>query len=144
MSPSVLARIRRILLGTTLFFGLVAYVFHTIALPVARDLAFLERLRVLGIITWLYALVQMLDMRFYHSRFARRRAAMGIPYSLHGWLFGQMLASFGIIHYGLTGDLRWYAAGVVILGLSFVAFPIVQRVTGEAFSGADPQSPGHN
>ena len=70
----------------------------------------------------------MVDMRFYHSRFAQRRlAASSIPASLHGWLFGQMLAWFGILYYGLTEDLRWYVAGLLILALSFVAFPIRKR-----------------
>ena len=69
--------------------------------------------------------VQMIDLRFYNSRWAqRRRTAIGIPDSLHGWLFGQMLTWFGILYYGLTEDLRWYVAGLVIQLLSFLAFPI--------------------
>ena len=36
----------------------------------------------------------------------------------------SMLASFGILYYGLTEDLRWYVGGLVILVLSFLAFPI--------------------
>jgi hypothetical protein len=35
-----------------------------------------------------------------------------------------MLAWFGIVYYGLTEDLRWYIAGLVIFGLSFWAFPV--------------------
>jgi hypothetical protein len=67
-------------------------------------------------------------MRFYNSRWAqRRRAATGIPDSLNGWLFGQMLAWFGILYYGFTEDVRAYVAGLVILGISFLVFP-VQRV----------------
>ena len=88
----------------------------------------IAKLRGVGVLTWVYALVQMIDMRFYNSRWARRRrASMGIPDSLHGWLFGQMLAWFGILYYGLTEDLRWYVAGLVILGLSFLVFPIRKR-----------------
>jgi len=65
------------------------------------------------------------DLRFYNSRWAqRRRSSSGIPDSLHGWLFGQMLAWYGILYYGFTEDLRLYVAGLVILGLTFVAFPI--------------------
>jgi len=65
------------------------------------------------------------DLRFYNSRWAqRRRNASNIPDSLHGWLFGQMLAWYGILYYGFTEDLRLYVAGLVILGLTFVAFPI--------------------
>jgi hypothetical protein len=93
----------------------------------ARDASpvLITKLRGVGVLTWLYALFQMVDMRFYNSRWAqKRRSSSGIPDSLHGWLFGQMLAWFGILYYGLTEDLRWYVAGLVILALSFMAFPI--------------------
>jgi hypothetical protein len=67
----------------------------------------------------------MIDMRFYNSRFAkRRRASAGIPDSLHGWLFAQMLAWYGILYYGLTEDARPFIAGLAILVLAFWVFPI--------------------
>jgi hypothetical protein len=125
LTPDRLIRVRAVLLAVTLFFGLAVWVFHS--LGAARNPAplFITKLRGVGVLTWLYALVQMIDMRFYNSRFARRRrASMRIPDSLHGWLFGQMLASFGILYYGLTEDLRWYVGGLVILVLSFLVFPI--------------------
>lgn len=125
LTPERLGRVRAILLAVSLFFGLAVYVFHTVS--TARDASpvLITKLRGVGVLTWLYALVQMIDMRFYNSRWARkRRASSGIPDSLHGWLFGQMLAWFGILYYGLTEDLRWYVAGLVILALSFMAFPI--------------------
>ena len=128
LTPGRLTRVRAILLGLTLFFGLVVYVFHT--MNAGRDMApvLVTKLRGVGVLTWIYALVQMIDLRFYNSRWAqRRRSSTGIPDSLHGWLFGQMLAWFGILYYGLTEDLRWYVAGLVILALSFVAFPIRRR-----------------
>jgi hypothetical protein len=49
---------------------------------------------------------------------------MGIPDSLIAWLFGQMLAWFGIIYYAITEDIRWYVGGLVVLLLTFAAFPI--------------------
>lgn len=125
LTPERLTRVRAILLALSLFLGLVVYVFHTVS--TARDASpiLITKLRGVGVLTWIYALVQMLDLRFYNSRWAqRRRTSTGIPDSLHGWLFGQMLAWYGIIYYGLTEDLRWYVAGLVILALSFVAFPI--------------------
>lgn len=125
MTPGRLTRVRAILLAVSLFFGLAVYVFHT--LGAARDASpiLITKLRGVGVLTWLYALVQMIDLRFYNSRWAqRRRTSTGIPDSLHGWLFGQMLAWYGILYYGLTEDLRPYAAGLVILALSFLAFPI--------------------
>ena len=125
LTPERLTRVRAILLGLTLFFALAVYVFHTIGAAHLAQPTLIRKLRGLGVLTWLYALVQMIDLRFYNSRWAqRRRAASGIPDSLHGWLLGQMLAWFGILYYGLTEDVRWYVAGLVILCLSFLVFPI--------------------
>jgi hypothetical protein len=119
-----LARVRAILLALTLFFALAVWILYSFGFepPGARLAA---KLRALGAMTWLYALVQLLDHRFWNSRYAqRRRATLNIPESLFGWLLGQMLAWFGIVYYGLTEDLRWYVAGLAILLLSFLAFPI--------------------
>jgi hypothetical protein len=125
LTPDILTRVRAILLAVTLFFGLAVWIFHSLGAAHSPTPIFITKLRGVGVLTWLYALVQMADMRFYNSRFARRRrASIRIPDSLHGWLFGQMLASFGILYYGLTEDLRWYVAGLVILVLSFLVFPI--------------------
>jgi hypothetical protein len=120
-----LTHLRGVLLGLTLFFGLVVWIFHTLGPATVRAPNFLFKLRGVGVLTWVYALVQMVDMRFYNSKFARRRREqLRIPESLNGWLLGQMLAWFGIIYYGLTEDLRWYVAGLVILAVSFWAFPV--------------------
>lgn len=128
LTPERLTRVRAILLGLSLFLGLAVYVFHTVSTVRGSDAVFVTKLRGVGVLTWIYALVQMIDLRFYNSRWARRRrSSTGIPDSLHGWLFGQMLAWFGILYYGLTEDLRWYVAGVLILALSFLAFPIRRR-----------------
>jgi hypothetical protein len=124
-----LPRVRAILLAISLFFGLAVYVFHTIsAVTNATPPLLITKLRGVGVLTWLYALVQMIDLRFYNSRWARRRReSTGIPDSLHGWLFGQMLAWYGIVYYGITEDVRWYAAGMVIFAVGFIAFPIRRR-----------------
>ena len=37
---------------------------------------------------------------------------------------GSMLPWFGIVYYGLTMDIRWYVAGLVLFLGSFAAFPI--------------------
>jgi hypothetical protein len=128
LTPERLTRVRVILLALSLFLGLAVYVFHTLGETHMAQPLLVRKLRGVGVLTWIYALVQMVDMRFYNSRWAqRRRASTRIPDSLHGWLFGQMLAWFGILYYGLTEDLRWYVAGLVILGVSFIAFPIRRR-----------------
>jgi len=82
------------------------------------------KLRVVGVMTWIYALVQIVDLKIWHSRFAkRRRAASRIPEAVEGWLLGQMIAWFGIAYYALTDDARWFVAGLLLLLLSFAVFP---------------------
>ena len=131
LTPDRLGRVRAILLAVSLFLGLAVYVFHTLGEARSAQPLLVTKLRGVGVLTWIYALVQMIDLRFYNSRWARRRrASTRIPDSLHGWLFGQMLAWFGILYYGLTEDLRWYIAGMIILVLSFVAFPIRKQGRG--------------
>jgi hypothetical protein len=130
LTPARLPRVRAILVGIALFIGLAVWVFHTVVPARLADPALVVKLRGVGVLTCIYALIQMVDIRFYHSRFAMRRLrASGIPVSLHGWLLGQMLAWFGILYYGFTQDLHWYLAGLVLLAISFFAFPI--RPVGE-------------
>ena len=118
------AQVRNVLLGLALFAGLVVWVWHSLG-PQARPVELAGKLRVVGIMTWLYALVQIADMRFWHSSIAeRRRVSSGIPESVIAWLFGQMLACFGIVYYGVTEDPRWYAAGLALLLATFAVFPI--------------------
>ena len=125
LTPGRLTRVRAILLALSLLLGLVVYVFHNLGASHMAHPEMVKKLRGVGMLTWIYALVQLVDLRFYNSRWAqRRRSASGIPDSLHGWLFGQMLAWYGILYYGLTEDLRLYVAGLIILGLTFLAFPI--------------------
>jgi hypothetical protein len=125
LTADVQSRMRGILFGIALFVGLVVWVWHSVGATSPQPSAFIRKLRVVGIMTWLYALVQLVDMRFWHSAIARRRrASMGIPDSLIAWLFGQMLAWFGIIYYAFTEDIRWYVGGLVVVLLTFAAFPI--------------------
>jgi hypothetical protein len=125
LTPAAQVRVRAVLLGIALFVGLVVWVWHSIGSGAPQPSAFIRKLRVVGIMTWLYALVQIVDMRFWHSSVARRRRrSLGIPESLIAWLFGQLLAWFGIIYYGFTEDARWYAGGLLVLLLTFAAFPI--------------------
>jgi hypothetical protein len=125
LTPERQTQLRGVLLGITLFFGLAVWVWHSFGSANASPTGFVAKLRIVGIMTWLYALVQLLDIRFFRSAIAmKRRAAMGIPESLIAWLFGQMLAWFGIIYYGFTEDARWFLAGLVVLLLTFAAFPV--------------------
>ena len=124
LTPDRQAQVRSILLGMALFAGLVVWVWHSLgAQPRSSELAW--KLRVVGVMTWLYALVQIADMRFWHSSVAeRRRATSGIPDSVTAWLFGQMLACFGIVYYAFTEDLRWFAGRVAMLLVTFAVFPV--------------------
>ena len=118
-------QLRGVLLGITLFFGLVVWVWHSLDLSAPHAGEFVRKLRIVGIMTWLYALVQILDMRFLNSAVARRRrASVGIPESIIAWLFAQMIAWFGIIYYAFTEDARPSIAGLVVLLVTFMAFPV--------------------
>jgi hypothetical protein len=124
LTPDRQAQVRTILIGIALFAGLVVWVWHSLG-PQPRSEPLASKLRVVGVMTWLYALVQIADMRFWHSNVSeKRRLAARIPESVIGWLFGQMLACFGIVYYGVTEDARWYVAGLALLLATFVIFPI--------------------
>ena len=124
MTPERLPAVRSFLLGLTLMVGLLIWVtFSFGVLP--RGTHLVSKLRVIGVMTWVYALVQIVDMKIWHSRWAaRRRAASRIPEAVEGWLFGQMFAWFGIAYYALTDDGRWFIGGVLLFLVSFVLFPI--------------------
>ena len=125
LTADVQAKLRAILLGIALFVGLVVWVWHSLGSGAPEPSAFVRKLRIVGIMTWLYALVQIVDMRFWHSRIAeRRRVSMGIPERVIAWLFGQMLAWYGILYYAFTEDARWLVAGVGMLVVTFVVFPV--------------------
>ena len=133
LTPARQVQVRNILFGVLLFMGLVVWIFHTIAArsAVSADLA--QRLRVLGVMTWLYALVQLLDMRFYHSRFARRRVeAAGVPEHVLAWLLAQMLPWYGIIYYAVVADIRWYVVGLCLAALTPWAWPVPSGPAGLA------------
>jgi hypothetical protein len=125
LTPERQGQLRGILLGITLFFGLVVWVWHSFGAAAPQPGALAQKLRIVGIMTWLYALLQLIDIRFWRSRVARRRREqMGIPESLIAWLFAQMLAWFGIIYYAFTEDARPFVAGVMVMLLAFAAFPV--------------------
>ncbi|MEO7458325.1 MAG: hypothetical protein ABIY52_18850 [Gemmatimonadaceae bacterium] len=125
LTPERQGQLRGVLLAITLFFGLVVWVWHSFGAASAHPSPLVHKLRIVGIMTWLYALVQLADIRFLHSAVARRRReAAGIPESLIAWLFAQMLAWFGIIYYALSEDARPFVAGVMVLLLAFAAFPV--------------------
>lgn len=124
LTPDRLTRVRSFLLGLTLFIGLLVWVAFSLGLT-PQGVHLVSKLRAIGLMTWLYALVQIVDIRFWHSRFARRRrAASRIPEALEGWLLAQMFPWFGIAYYVLTDDARWYVAGLILLVASFALFPI--------------------
>ena len=108
----------------TLLVGLLIWITFSLGgLPHGTHL--ILKLRVIGVITWVYALLQMIDLKIWHSRWTtRRRAASRLPEAVEGWLFGQMFAWFGIAYYALTDDPRWFIAGMVLFLASFAVFPI--------------------
>src|SRR5688572_13731240 len=124
LTPQRQPAVRSVLLGVTLLVGLLIWVTFSLGgLP--RGTHLIMKLRVIGVMTWVYALFQIIDMKIWHSRWAtRRRAASRIPEAVEGWLFGQMFAWFGIAYYALTDDPQWFIAGMVLFLASFAIFPI--------------------
>ena len=61
LTPVRQTQLRGVLLGITLFFGLAVWVWHSLGSANASPNAFVGKLRVVGIMTWLYALVQLVD-----------------------------------------------------------------------------------
>jgi hypothetical protein len=119
-----LPKIRSALLGLTLFVGLLVWTAFSLGL-VPRGTHLIAKLRVIVVMTWLYALLQIIDLKIWHSRSAmRRRANSRIPEALEGWLFGQMFAWFGIFYYALTDDARFFVGGLILFLVSFVVFPL--------------------
>lgn len=127
LTPERLPAVRSILLGVTLLVVLLIWVTFSLGvLPKGTHL--IVKLRVIGVMTWVYALVQIVDMKIWHSRWAtRRRASSRLPEALEGWLLGQMIAWFGIAYYALTDDARWFIAGMLIFLASFALFPIQRK-----------------
>jgi len=124
LSADRLPALRSLFLGLTLFVALLVWVAFSVGL-IPQGTHLVTKLRVFGCMTWVYALVQILDLKIWHSRFARRRRALSrLPESVEGWLLGQMIAWFGIVYYALTDDARWFIAGLMLLLLSFAVFPI--------------------
>lgn len=125
LTPERQLQVRNVLFGILLFLALVIWTFHTIASRSAVAPEHVQRLRVLGVMTWLYALVQLVDMRFYHSRFARRRVeASAVPEHILAWLLAQMLPWYGIIYYALVADIRWFVVGLCLAALTTWAYPV--------------------
>jgi len=57
LTPERLAHVRAVLLGLTLFVALVVWIFHTLGPATVRAPNFLFKLRGVGVLTWLYALI---------------------------------------------------------------------------------------
>ena len=124
LTPERQPAVRSVLLGVTLLVGLLIWVTFSLGV-LPRGTHLILKLRVIGVMTWVYALFQIIDMKIWHSRWAiRRRAASRIPEAVEGWLFGQMFAWFGIAYYALTDDPQWFIAGMVLFLASFAIFPI--------------------
>lgn len=124
LTPDRLPRVRSVLLGVTLFTGLLVWIAFSLGV-LPRGTHLIAKLRIIGVMTWVYALVQAIDMKVWRSRFAqRRRASSRIPEVLEGWLFGQMIAWFGIAYYALTDDPWWFVGGLLLFVLSFIVFPV--------------------
>src|SRR5258705_3974715 len=107
LTPEKLPNLRSLLLGITLFVGLLVWVAFDLGLA-PRGTHLVAKLRVVGVMTWLYALAHIVDLKAGHGRYVKRNRTSRLPAALEGWLQGQMIAWFGIVYYALTDDPRWF------------------------------------
>jgi hypothetical protein len=96
LTPERLPAVRSLLLGVTLLVGLLIWVTFSLGV-LPRGTHLILKLQVIGVMTWLYALAQIVDLKIWHSRWAaRRRGASQNTETGEGWLLGQKFAWLGV------------------------------------------------
>lgn len=119
MTP--LRAIRLAMMGGVLLFGGVSWFLTRNPDWVAPDPAFAGKFTMVGRIIWGLAAVALVAMfmKFRGDDHPGRASSVAIL----AWALGETLALFGGVVFFLTSAPSWYAAGVIALAVTFVAFP---------------------
>jgi hypothetical protein len=121
VTPAQLALIRIALLTGVLTFGAVTWFLHRGGGWTPADPA---RVRVLlrtpGLILWALVIAAVAFLRVRWSRLADDSARAAT--SIIAWAAAESVALFGAAYYLLSGDPRWYTAGLFLLLVSFMLF----------------------
>jgi hypothetical protein len=116
-----LRAIRLAMMGGVLMFGVVSWVLTRNPDWVAPNPAIAGKLTMVGQIIWGLAAAALIVM-FLKFR-GDERPARASNVAIIAWALGEALALFGGVVFFMTAVPVWYVAGVIVLALTFVAFP---------------------
>lgn len=116
-----LALIRISLLVGVLIFGALTWWLQRAGDRPPSDPASLRTLRTAGFAIWAAALALL---GFLRTRLAGLSESARRSYLVIGWGVAEAVALFGGVVYFLTGDPRWYLAGLFFMIGSFLVFPL--------------------
>lgn len=119
MSP--LQAIRLAMLGGVLLFGAVSWFLHRSPDWVPAESAASEQLVAVARVAW-FVIVGAIAVMYRMFRKAGHPSKAS-TLAILAWAQAETLALLGGVIYFLTAAHFWYAAGVVLLGLTLVAFP---------------------
>jgi hypothetical protein len=109
------------MMGGVLLFGGVSWFLHRTPEWVRADPATATKLTGMVPIVWGIAVLGLAFL------FIRHRAASNpsqtSTLSILAWALGESVALFGGVVFFMTAEAVWYVAGVVVLAITFVAFP---------------------
>ncbi|HKG93061.1 MAG TPA: hypothetical protein VKA84_14250 [Gemmatimonadaceae bacterium] len=116
-----LAVIRMALVAGVLTFGGAVWLMRRRGGAPPAGAAAIETMRTFGAGVWLVALAAVVGfwLLIPRAREERRRAS----YTIFAWAAAEMPALFGASYYYLTGDARWFAAGLTLLVGSLLVVP---------------------
>jgi hypothetical protein len=116
-----LLAIRLAMMAGVLLFGAVSWFMHQAPEWTPTDPAVAARLRTMGgIVGGIAALgLVVLFTRFRDASSPSQASTLAIL----AWALGEAVALFGGVVFFLTGAPTWYIVGVLLLTLTFVAFP---------------------
>jgi hypothetical protein len=116
-STRSLGLIRAAILVGVLSFGAFSY-----ATRESRELRPRPELHTPLLVVWVFAIVVIV---FCISRLrAVRDEGVRGQVSLIGWAAAEGAALFGGAYYFFTGDAHWYGAGLLLMGMTFIAIPL--------------------
>ena len=118
---AALALIRISLLLGVLLFGAVSWFLHRdpARQPTSPESLVMIRRAMVGV--WVLAIAALLALR---PRLSRLAEGARRSYLLVAWAIGEAAALIGGVHYFLSGDLRSFLGGLVVMLGAFLLFPI--------------------
>ncbi|MBA3560247.1 MAG: hypothetical protein H0W30_16780 [Gemmatimonadaceae bacterium] len=116
-----LALIRISLLVGVLIFGALTWWLQSAGDRPTSDPSSLRTLRIAGFAIWGAAIALLAFLR---SRLAGLSDSTRRSYLVISWGVAEAVALFGGVVYFLSGDARWYVAGLFFMIGSFLVFPL--------------------